>query len=73
MNRRTINKLLTNREQQILGFVSKGLTSNSIAGKLEISIQTVNTHRKHIWKKLGIHSMTELYQVAIKYGSSNVN
>ncbi len=67
MNRRTINKVLTNREQQILGCVSKGLTSNSIASKLEISIQTVNTHRKHIWKKLGIHSMAELYHVAIKY------
>ena len=42
---------LTNSEQKVQALVQKGLTSNDIAEKLEISVQTVRTHRKNILSK----------------------
>lgn len=59
---------LTSREKEVLALVSKGMKSNEIAENMEISVQTVHTHRKHIWKKLGIHSLAEFYLTAIRFG-----
>ena len=51
---------LSNREIQIADLIVSGLTSPAIADQLFISLSTVKTHRKNIYKKLGIHSMIEL-------------
>jgi len=59
---------LTSREKEVLTLVSKGFKSQEIAENLEISVQTVHTHRKHIWKKLSIRSLAEFYLTAIKFG-----
>jgi DNA-binding CsgD family transcriptional regulator len=59
---------LTNREVEILKWIVKGHTSRSIAGRIHISEQTVNTHRKHIWKKLEIRSLAEAFRYAEVFG-----
>lgn len=48
-----MKKFLTKQQRHIGKLVLKGWTSKEIAGKLFISILTVDTHRKTIWKKIG--------------------
>lgn len=51
---------LSQRETDVLVQVAKGLSSKEIADKLNISIHTVNTHRKNITTKTGIKSVAGL-------------
>lgn len=56
-------KSLTNlgkRELEIAGLLGKGLTSEQIAEKLFISVNTVNTHRQNMLRKLDLTDTTEL-------------
>lgn len=54
----------TAREVEILALIGEGKTSKEIAGLLQLSVQTVANHRKHICKKLGVHSTAELVHFA---------
>ena len=40
-----------------------GFSSKSIAAKLDISVETVRAHRKHIYNKLNINSQSELFAI----------
>lgn len=51
---------LTSREIEILIELLKGKSSPEIAEKLFISLNTVNTHRKNIYKKINVSSSSEL-------------
>ncbi len=51
---------LSGREQEVMVFLAKGRNANFISKTLFISYNTVTTHRKHIYQKLGIHSQQEL-------------
>ena len=51
--------LLTIREQEILGCLSRGVPDKEIACALQISAWTVHTHLKSIYEKLGVHSRAE--------------
>lgn len=53
---------LTRREMQIAELCAKGMISKEIAGRLGISQRTVETHKNHIYKKLGINNTVELMQ-----------
>lgn len=57
---------LTPREEQIVRMISKGIPSSEIAERLNLSIHTINSHRKNILKKLGFKSPTELIAYAVK-------
>lgn len=50
---------LTSREQEILELLSKGWTNNSIARKMDISINTVKYHLKKIFVKLNAKNRIE--------------
>jgi DNA-binding NarL/FixJ family response regulator len=50
---------LTERETQLLGFLSQGFTNKEIAGKLNVGVPTVCTHLRHIYEKLHVHSRSE--------------
>ncbi len=50
---------LSQRELEILQALSKGYTSKEISTRLSISVSTVNTHLRHIYDKLHVHSRTE--------------
>ncbi|NHX28182.1 response regulator transcription factor, partial [Escherichia coli] len=47
---------LTNREQTILLQLAQGKSNKEVAAELDISVRTVETHRKNIKRKLGISS-----------------
>lgn len=50
---------LTLREKEIIAEVSKGLLDKEIAVKICISPETVKTHVKNIYKKLGVRNRVE--------------
>ena len=50
---------LTERETEILTFLSKGFANKEIADKLNISVPTVRTHLRHIYEKLHVRSRAE--------------
>lgn len=56
---------LTDREQEIVGWVIQGMTNKEIAARLEISDKTVKTHLSNIFSKLKINRRLELalYQI----------
>ncbi|MBR6291887.1 MAG: hemerythrin domain-containing protein [Bacteroidales bacterium] len=51
---------LSDREQDVLALVAQGLSSKEIADRLNIAVNTVNTHRKSITRKTGIKSVAGL-------------
>jgi DNA-binding NarL/FixJ family response regulator len=55
---------LSRREREIASHVIRGSSSQSIATFLCISLKTVETHRAHINRKLGVHSTAELIRLA---------
>lgn len=59
-------KRLTKREREILQLVCAGLSTKQIADQLFISINTVETHRRHLLEKLGVKNSMELVKEASK-------
>jgi two-component system, NarL family, nitrate/nitrite response regulator NarL len=59
---------LSRREREIFGRIIQGLSSRDIAESLCISLKTVETHRSHINRKLGVHSPAELIRLAALKG-----
>ena len=61
-------ELLTDREREVLQLAAEGKPNKEIAGALNISLTTVETHRTHILQKLGLHSVPELILYAVRKG-----
>jgi DNA-binding NarL/FixJ family response regulator len=59
---------LTFSEIEIIKLIASGLTAKEIALKRHISFHTVNTHRKNIFRKIGVSNTSELIMAAIKAG-----
>jgi len=59
---------LTKRELDIIKCLALGETNSIISNHLNISIHTIQTHRKNIHKKLDINSVTELISFAFQNG-----
>jgi RNA polymerase sigma factor (sigma-70 family) len=59
---------LTEREREVLRLVAEGLSTKEIASRLAISTRTVETHRAHLMRKLGLKSVARLTQFAIREG-----
>ncbi len=57
---------LSRRELDVIHYLTRGLSDDEIGEKLCISRQTVHTHIKHIYKKLGVKSRIELYRRVIQ-------
>lgn len=60
--------VLTKREREILGQLAAGRRSAETAGKLGITLATVETHRRNIMQKLDIHSTADLTRYAVHQG-----
>jgi len=59
---------LTRREREVLHLTAWGFTSGRIAQQLAISPRTVETHRAHLMRKLGLRNYVELVFFAIRLG-----
>lgn len=66
---------LSRREREVMDLVVVGMASKNIAEKLGLRVKTVENHRAHLKKKLGVDSVAELVQLAImeraSYSSSS--
>jgi DNA-binding CsgD family transcriptional regulator len=60
--------ILSKREVEVLGMVSKGFASKEIANKLFLSINTVNNHRQHILEKIKAVNTSEAITYARNLG-----
>ncbi len=58
--------LLSQREEEILHLIADGLATKNIADKLFISIDTVETHRRNILKKLEAGNMASAIAIAFR-------
>ncbi len=56
--------VLTRREREIVSLLADGMKGPEIAEKLHLSPLTVETHRKNLFKKLGVNSVQMLLKVA---------
>ena len=59
---------LGRREREVLRLIAEGVRSPEIAGRLEISVATVEVHRRNIMRKLGLRTVAELTKHAIREG-----
>ncbi len=62
---------LTITEIEIVRLIADGLTTKEIASRKFISFHTVISHRKNIFRKLGVNSISELIMYSIKAGWIN--
>jgi DNA-binding NarL/FixJ family response regulator len=60
--------ILTSREREILQLLAEGLSAKEIAAHLNLSIKTIETHRRNIMEKLEIRTIAELTKYAIREG-----
>ena len=51
---------LTAREAEVLALLADGADAAAVASQLVVSLSTADTHIRHIYAKLGIHSRQEL-------------
>ena len=66
-------KVLSDREIEVMSLIVQGYINKGIADKLNISLSTVITHRKNIMDKLGMKSVSALTIYAIMHGYVDIN
>jgi Response regulator containing a CheY-like receiver domain and an HTH DNA-binding domain len=61
-------RVLSAREEEILGYVADGWSSLEIASRLGLSQATVKFHLRGIYRKLGVSRRTEAVREGLKLG-----
>lgn len=63
---------LTPREREVLQMLAEGHTTKHTASRLNVSVKTVETHRRQIMEKLDTHSVAELTKYAVREGLTSL-
>lgn len=66
-------KILSDRELEVLALIVQGYINKEIADKLNIGLTTVITHRKNIMEKLGMKSVSALTIYAVTHGYVDIH
>lgn len=66
-------KILSDREIEVMALIVQGFINKEIAEQLNISLSTVITHRKNIMDKLGMKSVSALTIYAVMHGYVDIN
>lgn len=66
-------KILSDREIEVMSLIVQGYINKEIADKLNIGLSTVITHRKNIMDKLGFKSVSALTIYAVMNGYVDIN
>ncbi len=64
---------LTSREREVLQLIAEGHNARDIAQLLNLSVKTVETHRRQVMDKLGMRSVAELTKFAIREGLTSLD
>jgi DNA-binding NarL/FixJ family response regulator len=59
---------LSNREKEVLHYVAKEYTNQEISDTIEISVRTVETHKRNLIKKLRVKNVVGLVRFALEKG-----
>lgn len=59
---------LSIREREVLQLLAEGKSTKDVASILNVSIKTVESHRKQVMDKLNLHSIAELTKYAVREG-----
>lgn len=59
---------LSERERAVLQLIAQGFTNQEVAGRLFISVKTVETYKARMMEKLGVTSRAELVRYALQHG-----
>lgn len=62
------HEALSDREFEVFRMLVTGEAVSDIAGKLNLSVKTVSTHKSNLMQKLGLANQTELVRYALKHG-----
>ena len=73
MPRMLQQKILTDREIEVMSLIVQGYINKEIADRLSIGLATVVTHRKNIMDKLGMKSVSALTIYAVMHGYVDIN
>jgi DNA-binding NarL/FixJ family response regulator len=65
--------VLSAREREVLQLIAEGRSTREVAAALNVSIKTIETHRRQIMEKLDIHSVAELTKYAIREGITGLS
>lgn len=66
-------KILSDREAEVLALIAQGLTNKEIGERLFIGLTTVITHRKKLQEKLGLKNVSALTIYAVTHGYVDIN
>jgi DNA-binding NarL/FixJ family response regulator len=61
-------KVLSEREQELLQLLGRGLSNEDASAKMGLTAWTVHSHRRNIMKKLGVATQAELIRYALRKG-----
>ena len=64
-------EMLSDRELQVFRWIARGFGTRQIAGKLDLSIKTIETYRENIKRKLDLHSGVELVRHAVLWSQGD--
>jgi DNA-binding NarL/FixJ family response regulator len=64
---------LSDREFEVFRLLVAGEAVTDIAGKLNLSVKTVSTHKANLMQKLGLNNQTELVRYALKNGLADLD
>ncbi len=65
--------VLTDREREALQLIAEGKSTKEVGDALNVSVKTVETHRRNIMEKLNLRSVAELTKYAIREGITSVD
>ena len=66
------NKILSEKEQEVLKYLGAGMADEEVAAVLGLQALSIAVHRKHIMRKLDLHSQVELMRYAIEKGFARI-
>ncbi len=64
----SFSKVLSDREQELLQLLGRGLSNEEAAAQMGLTAWTVHSHRRNIMKKLGANTQAELMRYALRKG-----
>jgi DNA-binding NarL/FixJ family response regulator len=64
---------LTARQREVLQLIAEGKTTKQIAGLLDVSVKTAETHRAQLMERLGIRDVPGLVRFAIRNGLVHID
>jgi DNA-binding NarL/FixJ family response regulator len=67
-----INKILSHREQLIIGLICQGLKNKDVADALQLSVRTIENHRYRIMRKLMLEKSKDLIDFGQRLGLQHI-